>query len=303
MPAYHPNTIHICSHHVLFGLLLPTNFKPWRQFTLACAMVKNTVEIGSYRLQGHCEVTWGRQEGLPPQWSLLVCNSISNKHGGFIGKSSINGKNSRKRSENKGTHTHTLWMEVYGSENHRTDGNYKWIHHIPRPQTWLGNRWTQWFIMEIICNQHIIFIRDFPDHLWFPVFYWQICCGSWKPRPTSCPDKTRWFGTSMWQIRSGGRGHIPIPSKAVNQHKLQSIYIPNVYSWEILSFLAGLTTLVVSFLCDPAAKKKTARQELATRSVRTLWLRTLWCVLGQRPCHSTEQDGPRPEIFIIQVFF
>jgi hypothetical protein len=38
----------------------------------------------------------------------------------------------------------------------------------------------------------------------------------WKPRPTSCPDKTRWFGTSMWQIRSGGRGHIPIPSKAVN---------------------------------------------------------------------------------------
>ena len=182
-PKYHPYMFPSCP----FGLLLPTNFKPWRQFTLACAMVKNTVEIGSYRLQGHCEVTWGRQEGLPPQWSLLVCNSISNKHGGFIGKSSINGKNSRKRSENKGTHTHTLWMEVYGSENHRTDGNYKWIHHIPRPQTWLGNRWTQWFIMEIICNQQIIFIRDFPDHLWFPVFYWQICCGSLKTASNILP--------------------------------------------------------------------------------------------------------------------
>ena len=81
----------------------------------------------------------------------------------------------------------------------------------------------------------------------------------WKPRPTtSCPDKTRWFGTSMWQIRSGGGGHIPIPSKAVNPTQT-TIHLPNVYSWEILSFLAGLTTLVVSFLCDPAAKKRLGR--------------------------------------------
>ena len=164
---FHPKK---CSHHVLkIGRLYCPPIcwsRGWRQFTLACAMVKNTVEIGSYRLQGHCK-EGGPWKG-PPQWSLLLCSSISNKHGGFIGKSWIKGKNSRKRWRDRKIKGHTLWMEVYGSENHRTDGNYK-----------LGNRWTQWFILEIICNQHII--RDFPDHLWFPVFFLtKKSCGSLK---------------------------------------------------------------------------------------------------------------------------
>ena len=184
--------------------LLPTNLlKPW--LAPVYARLRYGQEYSGDWIVSSPRTLQGRWtlEG-PPQWSLLLCSSISNKHGGFIGKSWIKGKNSRKRWRDQKIKGHTLWMEVYGSENHRTDGNYK-----------LGNRWTQWFILEIICNQHII--RDFPDHLWFPVFFWQKkAVVVWKPRPTtSCPDKTRWFGTSMWQIRSGGRGHIPIPSKAV----------------------------------------------------------------------------------------